>query len=173
MEQVSLSPLGGGRNETYELDVIIRENQLGEAVSLSGLFWEADHDIEGASSFFLQIEMHTERFRALLKELTAPGAVLNISARADRFENFYAAWSPSISEGRVIKFLDSKSDVENADEIADDFWRTPEFQRELVSNPDNPPVKIVVGRPVQAVSDAEANDRENEEEEEGFPARRT
>ena len=88
------------------------------------------------------------RLAALLKELSTPGAVLHISVKSDRFRNFYAEWSPSISEGRVIKLLDSKRDVENADEIPEGFWLTPEFQRELVSDLDNPPVTISVGRPL-------------------------
>lgn len=49
----------------------------------------------------------------------------------------------------MIKFLDTRLDVENADEIPEDFWLTPEFLREMVSNPDLPPVTIRVRRPLQ------------------------
>lgn len=159
----SLSKMGG-RQKIHEVDVLIRENKDGEATSMSGLFIESDLDIEEENSFFLQVEMHPERFALLLKDLTAPGAKLSLSVDVERFRNFYAEWSPSISEGRVIKFLNSMRDVENANEIPEDFWRTPEFQRELVSNPDDPPVTISVGRPLQplSLSPSTAEDEEDD-----------
>jgi hypothetical protein len=139
----------GESGSTREVAISIHENTEGEAATLSGLNIEGDLDVEGHHCFFLEIHVHGERFSALSKELSTPGAVLHISVRSDRFPNFYAEWSPSISEGRVIKFLDSKRDVDNADEIPESFWHTPEFQRELISNPDNPPVTISVSRPLQ------------------------
>lgn len=143
------SPFFGESGSTREVAISIHENTEGEAATLSGLNIEGDLDVEGHHCFFLEIHVHGERFSALSKELSTPGAVLHISVRSDRFPNFYAEWSPSISEGRVIKFLDSKRDVDNADEIPESFWHTPEFQRELISNPDNPPVTISVSRPLQ------------------------
>lgn len=145
--QYSLSFFGES-GSTREIATSIHENTEGEAVTLSGINMEGDLDLEGHHYFFLELQVHRERFSALLKELSTPGAVLHISVRSERFRDFYAAWSPSISEGRVIKFLDSKRDVENAEEIPEDFWRTPEFQRELISDPENPPVTISVGRPL-------------------------
>jgi hypothetical protein len=139
----------GENGSTREIEISIHENTEGEAATLSGLNIEGDLDLEGHHSFFLELHVHRERFSALSKELSTPGAVLHISVRSDRFRNFYAEWSPSISEGRVIKFLDNKRDLENADEIPESFWHTPEFQRELISDPDNPPVTISVGRPLQ------------------------
>jgi hypothetical protein len=144
----SLSFLGE-KDSTREIAISIHESAKGEAATLAGTNTEGDLDLEGHRYFFLELHVHWERFAVLLSELSILGAALHISVRSDRFRDFYAAWSPSISEGRVIKFLDSKRDVEDADEIPESFWRTPEFQRELVSNPDSPPVRISVGRPLQ------------------------
>lgn len=139
----------GEKSNNCEIAISIHESTKGEAATLSGVNIEGDLDIEGHHYFFLELHVNRERFAALLEELSTPGSVLHISVKSDKFSGFYAKWSPSISEGRVIKYLNSKRDVENAEEIPEDFWHTPEFQRELVSNPDNPPVTISVGRPLQ------------------------
>jgi len=110
---------------------------------------EGDLDLEVQHYFFLELHVDQERFSTLSKELSSPGTALDIRVRSDRFRNFYAEWSLSISDGRVIKFLDSERDVENADEIPESYWRTSEFKRELLSNPDRPPVTIHVSRPLQ------------------------
>lgn len=144
----SLSFLGEN-GSTRDIAISIHENAEGEAATLSGLNIEGDLDLEDHHYFFLELHVNQERFSTLSKELSTPGAALHISVRSDRFRDFYAEWSPSISEGRVIKFLDRKRDVENADEIPESFWLTPEFQRELISDRDNPPVTISVGRPLQ------------------------
>jgi hypothetical protein len=160
----SLSWLGGRQN-THEVSITIRENKQGETAAMGGLFIEkGDLDMESHDFFYLEVNMHPDRFAPLLKELTAPGANLLLSADVQRFRNFYAEWSPSVSDGRVIKFLDREQDVENADEIPEDFWRTPEFQRELVSNPDNPPVTISVGRPLQPLLPAPSTAEDDEDD---------
>lgn len=159
----SLSFLGE-KAATREIAVSIHESSVGEAATLSGINIEGDLDIETWHEFFLEIKVHRERFSALLKELSVPGAVLHLSVRANRFRGFYAQWSPSISEGRVIKFLDTERDVENADEIPEDFWRTPEFQRELLSDTDNPPVTISIGRPLHPIQSAPAKVEADEDE---------
>lgn len=142
----------GEKSNTDRVAITIQESALGETATLAGVKIKGDLDIEDIHNFFLQIDLHHERFATLLKELSFPDAVLHISARADCFVNFYAEWSPSISEGRVIKFLDRKRDVENSNEIPEDFWRSSEFQRELLSNSDRPPVTISVRRPMNTES---------------------
>ncbi|WP_157933036.1 hypothetical protein [Roseovarius salinarum] len=149
----SLSFLGE-KSKTDRITVTIRENAIGEAATLAGLKFEGDLDIEEIHEFFLEIEVQHERFATLIDELSHPDAVLKISARADRFRGFYARWSPSISDGRVIKFLDEKRDVKNADEIPEDFWRSSEFERTLLSDSVNPPVTIDVGRPLRPIVSA-------------------
>jgi|JI7StandDraft_1071085.scaffolds.fasta_scaffold119496_1 hypothetical protein len=147
--QYSLSFLGD-TTSTHEISISIHESTADEAATLSGLNIEGDLDIRGYHYFFLELHVHEDRFAKLLEELAAPGTGLNMSVRAAHFKNFYAEWSPSISEGRVIKFLDSKRDVENAGDIPDAFWHSPEFQRQMVSNPDDPPVTIRTDRSLQS-----------------------
>lgn len=158
----SLSFLGQ-KSSTHNVAISIHENTKREMATLAGLSLEGDLDLEGQQYFFLEIYVHQERFAALLKELSTPGAVLHIRVKSHCFRNFYAQWSPSISEGRTIKFLDDKRDVENADQIPDDFWRTPEFQRDLVSNPEDPPVSISVGRPLQPLLAALSTEEDKED----------
>lgn len=87
------------RQKIHEVDVRIRENKHGEAAMMSGLFIEGDLDIESEDSFFLQIEMYSDRFTPLLKELAAPGAKIRLSVDVERFRNFYAEWSPRSAKG--------------------------------------------------------------------------
>lgn len=143
----------GEKRKTDRIAINTRENAIDEAATLAGLKMESDLDIKEVQNFFLEINLHHDRFAVLLKELSIPEAALHISVRADHFRDFYARWSPSISEGRMIKFLDNKRDVENADEIPENFWRSSEFQRELLSNSDSPPATISVGRPLHRPSD--------------------
>ncbi|WP_366658583.1 hypothetical protein [Fodinicurvata sp. EGI_FJ10296] len=154
-----------GKNiTTSEISIAINENSDGEAVAMAGININGDLDLEDQNEFFIELEIYPDRFELLLNELSIPGAVLHISAHVDRFRDFYAEWSPSISDGRVIKFLNNKRDVENADEIPEDFWRTNEFQKELVSDPEDPPVTIIVRRPLQAplaAPSSEENDKDD------------
>lgn len=140
----------GDKRGFGEIDINIHENAEGESITLSGENIEGDLDAEALHYFFLEIELHRDRFSALLEELTAPNAELHISVRSDFFRGFYAEWSPSINGGGVIKFLNRKQDVENASEIPENFWRTEEHQRQLISDPDKPPVTIRVRRPLQS-----------------------
>lgn len=160
----SLSFLGQEKS-THQIEVSLHESNVGEAATLAGINMEGDLDLDDHHYFFLELQVHRERFAALLKELSMPGAVLHISVRSDRFRGFYAKWSPSISEGRMIKFLDSKRDVENADDIPEDFWRTSEFQRELLSDTDSPPVTISVGRPLHPLQSAPTHVEDDEEDD--------
>lgn len=146
--QYELSFLGDKRT-THEIAISIRESPVGESATMAGIKESADLDLDEMNEFFLEIDVHHERFPALLEELSFPDAALRISAHAYRFQGFYAEWSPSISNGRVIKFLNRVRDVENADEIPKDFWLSSEFQRKLLSNLDTPPVTISVGRPLR------------------------
>ena len=70
----------------------------------------------------------------------------------------------------MIKFLATKRDVENADEILEDFWLTPEFWRELVSNLDHPPVTISVRRPLQLLFPSPSTAEDEWDMDEDAPA---
>ena len=154
----------GEKSNTREIAISIHEAPKGEAATLSGVNMEGDIDIERRHFFFLELQVHPERFAALLKELSTPSAVLHISVESDKFRDFYAEWSPSVSEGRVIKFLNSKRDVENVNEIPEYYWRTEGFQRELISNLDFPPVMISVGGPLQPLPSGPSAVEDEEDE---------
>lgn len=154
----------GENSTTSEIFITIHENSNGEAAAIAGFNSNGDIDLDDKQEFFIELQIYPDRFAKLLNELSIPGALLHISVHADRFRDFYAEWSPSISEGRVIKFLDNKRDVENADEIPEDFWRTNEFQKELVSDPEDPPVTIIVRRPMQAPLAAPSSEEKNKDD---------
>lgn len=120
--QFELSILGSpGRHK--RMNVTISELPENELVQVGGVGGIDDIDLDVDESFYLSIYLTTERFDHLRKELSFPGAALKIRFDIGRFSNFFATWSPSISEGRVIKYLSSPSDVENESEVPDEFWR--------------------------------------------------
>ncbi len=142
--------LFGNKRAHHEVSLTIRSNEIGEAVSFGGLFMEPDLDVEGWDEFYLEINVHTSRFQALVSELSEPGAILRAHVDTSKFPNFFAEWSPAISEGRSIKFLDSKKNVENAEDIPDDFWLGAEERKKMLSSVDHAPVDIGVIRPLKA-----------------------
>lgn len=93
---------------------------------------EGDLDGESVDEFCVYIDLIQDRFDRLLSELKYPDAQLGIDINTATFWNFYARWSPTISEGRVIKFLNRKSDVENHEEIPEDFFD--EFPEDYLGN---------------------------------------
>ncbi|HUS54220.1 MAG TPA: hypothetical protein VMY41_09480, partial [Thermohalobaculum sp.] len=44
-----------------------------------------------------------------------------VSMKLDGMNGLYTTWSPSISDGRVLKFLDRKEDVKNFAELPEHF----------------------------------------------------
>ncbi len=143
-DSFSLSFLGS--EKTYsEVSINIRSNTRGEAAILAGLNIKDDLDCEPADEFYVQIELFPDRFERLVSELRHSDAKLFIHIKTAEFRHFYATWSPSISEGRVIKFLDSERDVENQDDIPKDFWGSTEHSK-MFSNPLDPLVSISVKR---------------------------
>jgi hypothetical protein len=144
----SLSLLGENTT-TEEVNVGIHEVAEFEQVWFGGARWDADLDHEGFNGFTLELHLIPERFERLIEDLSASDSKLQIQVRADHFPNFYSEWSPSISEGRVIKFLQSKDDIENSNEVPENFWREPDFQRELTSNPKSPAVTVKITRHVR------------------------
>jgi hypothetical protein len=144
----SLSFLGEAK-EHHEVSLFIRPNER-ETVGLGGLKREADLDSKGWNEFYLEIELHTSRFNALVSELSVPGAALKVHVETHKFPNFYATWSPSISDGRIIKYLDSERDVENADDVPEDFWLSIEERKKRIFDLKSAPVNIGVDRPLQS-----------------------
>ena len=132
-----------GHSETYEeLAVSIHRSQDEVRTYLAGnpIRDDLDIDLMNNPGFFLEVHLEAERYDALEVALVKPGARLRLSVDAGLFRDFYATWSPSISEGRIIKFLDTVDDVENAAEM-------PKSMLERFDNLEEdigPPVEISV-----------------------------
>jgi hypothetical protein len=159
--QFTLSFLGHKKNHR-SVGLTIRSHQSAESAVFAGLFAEADLDVQGWDEFFLEIRVHASRFDALVSELAEDKAHLRVHVDTSKFPNFYATWSPSISEGRVVKYLENKRGIENADDIPDEFWLDSSERRELLSNIDDPPVNIGVVRPLKSPTLATEHDNELE-----------
>lgn len=139
-----------GRERRHDvIDVSVHDGGDAEHLFMSGIPEDTD-PLDGSrdEAFFLEAHIKRESFNKLVSELSLNGAELFIDLRLVAFPRFYATWSPSIDEGRVIKFLDRKEDVENASDIPEDFWNTA-LHEELISDQDRPPVTFHVRRPLQ------------------------
>ncbi|MDE0588809.1 hypothetical protein OU789_02585 [Halocynthiibacter sp. C4] len=145
--EYSLSFLGH-ESQTKEVSLTIRSNNDGESTEFGGLYIEPDMDLDGCNDFYIQINLHRSRFDLLASELAKGNATLNLSIDTSKFPKFYAVWSPSISEGRVIKYLNDRNDIENVSEIPNDFWVDTSERRKRLSDRDNPPVVFGITRPL-------------------------
>ena len=135
----SLSLLGS-ENEHSSVDVSIREEEE-ESCFAAGMAAKDDLDIEIKEGFFVEATITSEAMNDLVAGIKEPGSRLVLRVDYQRFKGFYAAWSPSISEGRVIKFLDNIRDVENRSEVPNDFVHVPAGRRQEGVHP----ISIFVG----------------------------
>lgn len=151
--QYSLSMMGS-RSFTTELAVSVREGEDAEDVLLSGYNEHGEFGEIGPETFFVEAVLKAERFERLLDAIQQPKARLRLSVRANEQRGFYAPWSPSIDEGRLLKFLDGKYDaerlVENANEIPELFWRRPEDRW----SKHRPQAEVAVVQPIGPQTDA-------------------
>ncbi|MFW5655759.1 MAG: hypothetical protein ACOCYW_08990 [Roseicyclus sp.] len=127
--QYSLSMLGSDAS-TCELTVSIREGEDAEGAFLSGYSEYGEFGEVGPDTFFVEAILKSGRFESILEALQQPDAQLRLLVRADQQRGFFAPWSPSVDEGRPVKFLDGKYAseklVENHADIPELFWRQPE-----------------------------------------------
>lgn len=149
----SLSFLGK-RKTHHEVSITILQRERREEISFAGMYFEAGYDTRGADEFFLQIEVHPSRFTTLLSELSEPHSMLRALVDVGAFPNFFTTWSPVNGEGRVIKYLNYKSDVANQEEVPESFWLLEEERKGLRSRKGSAPVTVVVSRPLRSISGA-------------------
>lgn len=147
----------GEKDTTSELEIWIHESEGLQEVYLSGSNHEPDLDADGLHYFFLEIHLNSEVFSDLIKEIEDRGSVLKISVEAGDFPNIYSTWSPSVSDGRVIKLLDNRKVIENIDDVPFEFWRTPKPREELLFVRDRPPVEITIERALDIEISKEAD----------------
>lgn len=144
----SLSLLGR-KTKHYSLRVAIREFDGPQRVYAAGIGEMSDMDFNIDEEFFLEITMPKIDMDALIADVERPGASLRMHVKLDKLRGFYSTWSPSIDEGRLIKFLDREKDVENADDIPKDFWGEDPKER-MFEDLASPHVEFYVDRPLSA-----------------------
>lgn len=136
----------GEKTVHHKVNVQIRGREGPERVYVSGFPANDDFDMTNEESFFVELAVSPDRMQLILTELQQLGAVMKIRVSMARFRGFYASWSPSISEGRLIKFLDRQEDVENHADIPEDFLKSylafEDDDQEFIDHP----VQITFGR---------------------------
>jgi hypothetical protein len=116
----SLSFLGSRQAHTT-IDISIHKSKRKH---ISIVPFKASDDMDNAwdEHFCLQVRLDETSFAELRDELRAnPDFSVLISVKLDSMRGLYTTWSPSISEGRVLKFLDDKKDVSNHSAMPEDF----------------------------------------------------
>lgn len=120
----SLSLLGSSRKHD-KIHVSIHDAHEERVLVRSAGHRGSDHndiDVKYDESFYVDIVLATSRFEKLLKQLREPDATLQMRVQFGGIPRFLATWSPSISEGRTIKFLDRDTDVSNSQDIPEGFF---------------------------------------------------
>lgn len=116
----SLSFLGSRRTHTT-LDVSIRKSEA-KHISVVPFKETSDLDLSWDEHFALDVRLDEKSFGELRDELrTNPKFSIVITTKLDGMRGLYTTWSPSISEGRVLKFLDDKKDVSNQANMPEEF----------------------------------------------------
>ena len=93
-----------------------------EGTWAGGLEAADDLDFNRDEEFYLEVRVLKPRFDQIISELMLPNTELRAFANFGAFNGFLAEWSPSISDGRVIKFLGNQRVVKNMNEVPIDFF---------------------------------------------------
>lgn len=144
----SLSFLGTPRRHT-SLEVSIRKDQ---EKHVSVVPFKAtdknDIDLSWDEHFALDMRLDENSFDELRNELRInPTFSVHLRIELDGMRGIYTTWSPSISEGRVLKFLDAREDVSNQSDLPNEFHS--------VGVDDSLPFTISVGQLDDDVSEGE------------------
>lgn len=127
-----------------------------------------DIDVSHGESFYVRVVISQAQFELLLNALSEGICDLYLQVEFDRFPNFLATWSPSISDGRTIKFLDQTQKIINSDDLSDDFFPQMTDEDNSAFNLSNPPpISITVARPIQTVHQSSLIDTDTVSESEG------
>ncbi len=143
-----------GKEKVHDqIRVWIHQSNAKEKVHFSGFFMERDFDSDGIDEFFIEVSLTPDRFADIRQQMSHPGADLQLRINPSLFPNFYATWSPSNREGRVIKFLDDQKIVENSQDIPEGFNLSKE-KREVRSEGSLSALSLHVRRPLQSLTGA-------------------
>lgn len=156
-DRYSLSFLGQ-KSEHHRISVSIREAEGRERSYAAGFIDSGEFDEKSDESFFVEMVVTPDRMKFMLSELQKPGAVLKVVVSFSRFRGFYATWSPSVREGRTIKFLNNDRDVENAEEIPKDFNTADFLDYDGEDEDTRDTVQIWLGRSLTTSQPVEVDD---------------
>lgn len=103
------------------MDVVIRNSTEKHFFIIP--FKEAnDLDLQWDEHFATEIRMDSDAFSELRDtQMTYKDCRVSVALKLDGMKGIYTTWSPSISEGRLLKFLDRKTDVTNHEEMPEHF----------------------------------------------------
>ncbi|MGG7566563.1 hypothetical protein ACQ5SO_10425 [Rhodovulum sp. DZ06] len=161
----SLSFFGRARRyDTVRVSVIRTEEPAAQRAYFAGMKPDRGFDGVREGGFYLQANLAPDVFDMLVAELSAPDAELHASVEVMRFPGFYAEWSPSVDEGRPIKFLDRPTDIANLDETPEAFLSTRQRKDEIWKDDPIPPASLTVRT---RLGSASLPDREEDEWPEG------
>lgn len=114
-----------------------------------------DIDFNHDESFYVDAVIAPAEFRRLLDALSEGGCDLQMRVSFGLFPNFLTTWSPSMSEGRTVKFLEREYEILNGEDFRKDFFikkadkDAPGFEFE-----DERAISITVVRPYQTIHQA-------------------
>ncbi|WP_281023632.1 hypothetical protein [Minwuia sp. IMCC4030] len=140
MGQYSLSFLGSSTfHDTMNVQ-IIEKSDFQHAI-VSGFVASDDFENPSEEEFFASIYVTNNRFEKIYDEIFNKRSDFYVFLKLGYFPGFYTTWSPFNDDGRVIKFLSNRRDVENAESIPDEFWNN-DFHKEIIADTAMPPVTL-------------------------------
>ncbi|MCZ6859399.1 MAG: hypothetical protein O7I42_03815 [Alphaproteobacteria bacterium] len=116
----ALSMFGSERRFT-SLEVVIRKAPA-KSCYVIPFKEQNDMDLQWDEHFVAEIcldDVAFSEFRDTL--MTYEDCRVLVTTKLDGMKGVFTTWSPSISEGRLLKFLDQKTDVTNHDELPEHF----------------------------------------------------
>lgn len=132
-----------GSERVFEkVDITIHRRKTDHAVLVpQDISSEEDYAVHAPRSIpsegiVLEIELGETHFDTLWSQVQLlASAQLQISVRLDEFRGAYAAWSPLVDEGRIVRILGDREDVENASEMPEGYGARSGYMDELRFNP--------------------------------------
>ncbi len=116
----SLSILGTDQRH-HTVEVSIRRTEENRYYLLP---FRQSYELDDATQehFALQVDLSLDAFDRIKNLMEGqPNCEVEIRVQLDGLPGFYTTWSPSVSDGRTLKFLDRKDDVTNAKELPEYF----------------------------------------------------
>jgi hypothetical protein len=138
-----------GSDRTHQsVHVSIRQSLTDQVAFFAGGMRASDRDDVDANhdeSFYVEAVILPSQFKHLLDVLSDGPCHLHLRVAFGKFPKFLAQWSPSISDGRTIKYLNSNREISNESELPEGFFQ------EAVGNEA---ISITVAKPIPTIHQA-------------------